>query len=324
MREGTVTDTKTGKKRLLIDTDPGVDDSMAILLAFASPEVHIEGLSTVFGNVGVDLTTKNALRLVELAGHPEVPVARGVDKSLLRPYTGGGWMVHGRNGVGEAELPDPKGTTDPRRAANFIVETIMSNPGEITLVPLGPLTNVALAASIEPRIAENVREVVLMGGAANVPGNVSPVAEANIHNDPEAAYIVFHAGWPITMVGLDVTHKTVMTPEYLAELKSFNNPWTDYIAQITPFYLAFSQRFGSVGFPVHDSSALAYVIDPTLFDTKHAYVDVDYQSPYAGNTVPDWRGQRERDPNVNVCVDVDSARFLDLYRERLSKGRAAS
>ena len=184
------------------------------------------------------------MRLVELAGRPDIPVARGAEKPLLRPFTGKGWEVHGRNGLGEAEFPEPKGTPDPRRAAQFIIDTIMANPGEITLVPLGPLTNVALAVATEPRIAENVREVVLMGGAANVAGNASPVAEANIRNDPESAHIVFHAGWPLTMVGLDVTEKTVMTPEYLEELGRANNPWTDFIARITPHYLSFSQRWG--------------------------------------------------------------------------------
>jgi inosine-uridine nucleoside N-ribohydrolase len=311
--------TESKPKRILIDTDPGVDDSMAILFAFASPEVQIDGLTTVFGNVGVDLTTQNALRLVELAGHPEIPVARGADKPLLRPFTGQGWMVHGRNGLGEAEFPEPQGKPDNRRAAQFIIDTIMANPGEITLVPLGPLTNIALAVSLEPRIAQNVREVVLMGGAANVPGNASPVGEANIRNDPEAAHIVFHAGWPLTMVGLDVTEKTVMTAEYLEELARAHTPFTDFIARITPHYLAFSQRWGLNGFPVHDSSALAYVIDPTLFTTKLAYVDVDYHSVHhAGNTIPDWRGQREMEPNVNICLDVDNDRILDLYRRRLS------
>ena len=158
-----------------------------------------------------------------------------------------------------------------------------------------------------------------MGGAANVPGNASPVGEANIRNDPEAAHIVFHAGWPLTMVGLDVTEKTVMTPEYLEELRRAGNPRTDFIARITPHYLAFSQRWGMTGFPVHDSSALAYVIDPTLFETKRAYVDIDYESQHhAGNTVPDWRGQRGIEPNVDVALDVDNERFLDLYRRRLT------
>ena len=314
---------ETKKKRVLIDTDPGVDDSMAILLAFASPEVTVEGLTTVFGNTGVEITTENALRLVELAGHPEVPVAAGAAKPLLRPNSSGGQEVHGRNGLGEAEFPPPQGTPDSRRAAQFIIDTIMANPGEITLIPLGPLTNVALAVATEPRIAENVREVVLMGGAANVPGNASPVAEANIRNDPEAAHIVFHAGWPITMIGLDVTDKTIINEDYLAELEAAHTPITDFIAAITKHYLAFYYQFGAPGMSVHDPSAVAYVIDPSLFTCKRAYVDVDYVSPHNyGNTVPDWRGQRGLDPNVNVCIDVDSQRLLDLYRRRIT-GAAA-
>lgn len=309
-----------GPKRILIDTDPGVDDSMAILFAFNSPELQIEGFSTVFGNTGVDVTTKNALRLVELAGHPEIPVAQGAGKPLLRPFTGTGWQVHGRNGLGEVEFPEPQAQADPRNGAQLIVDAIMTNPGEITLVPLGPLTNVALAVCLEPRIAENVREVVLMGGAATIPGNVSPVAEANIHNDPEAANIVFHAGWPVTMVGLDVTSKSVMTAEYREGLKAANNRFTDFVYAISEHYMRRYQSIGVDGFPVHDSSAIAYVIDPTLFETKHVYVDVEYCSPHhSGQTVADWRGQRGEEPNVNVCVDVDNDRFLELYRQRLTE-----
>lgn len=312
--------TDSQRKRVLIDTDPGVDDSMAIMLAFASPDITVEGLSTVFGNVGVEMTTQNALRLVELAGHPEVPVAAGAGKPLLRPNTSLGWRVHGKNGLGGVDFPEPRGTPDARRAPQLIIDTIMANPGEITLVPLGPLTNVALAVATEPRIAQNVKEVVLMGGAATVPGNVSPVAEANIRNDPEAAHIVFHAGWPITMVGLDVTMKTVMSEEYLEQLRATGTPITDFLYQITKHYLQFYREGGFTGgIPVHDSSAIAYVIDPTLFTTRHAYVDVDHLSPHHhGQTVPDWRGQRGVDPNVTVCVDVDNTRFLELYRQRLT------
>jgi inosine-uridine nucleoside N-ribohydrolase len=321
--EQRVTDGTGTKKRILIDTDPGIDDSMAILLAFASPEIDVVGLSTVFGNTGSDVTTQNALRLVELAGRPDIPVARGAEKPLLRPYTGKGWHVHGRNGLGEVEFPEPKVQPDKRRAATFIIDTIMANPGEITLVPLGPLTNVALAVATEPRIAENVKEVVLMGGAASVPGNASPVAEANIRNDPEAAHIVFHAGWPVTMIGLDVTMKTKMTPDYLDRLNEANTPWTDFIHAITRHYLNFYASLGiDDGMPIHDSSAMAYVIDPTLFETKHVYTDVDHHSEHHhGMTVPDWRGQRERDPNVNVALDVDSDRFLAMYERRLTEAR---
>jgi purine nucleosidase len=306
-------------RRIIIDTDPGVDDSMAILLAFSSPELKIEALTTVFGNTGTDVTTANALRLVELAGHPEVPVARGAEKPLMRPFAGDGWVVHGRNGLGQVDFPPPNGAPDPRRAAQLIVDMVMASPGEITLVPVGPLTNIAIAYALEPRIAQNVREVVLMGGAAGVVGNVSPVAEANIHNDPEAANIVFHAGWPITMVGLDVTEKTLMSPEYLDDLKRANTPKTDFIHAIVQHYMKFYAEIGITGIPVHDSSAIAYVIDPTLFTTQKLFVDVEFQSTlHHGQTVADWRGGRGREPNVNVCVDVDSPRFLAIYRQRLT------
>lgn len=310
-------------KRIIIDTDPGVDDSMAILLAFNSPELVVEGITTVFGNTGTDITTENGLRLVELAGHPNVPVARGAEKPLLRPFAGDGWKVHGRNGLGGVDFPPPHGKPDPRRAAQFIVDMVMANPGEITLVPLAPLTNIALAAMLEPRIVTNVKQVVLMGGAATVPGNVSAVAEANIHNDPEAANIVFHAGWPVVMVGLDVTMKTQMSEEYLEALKRSDNPQTDFIYAITKHYIGMYKSIGMAQMPVHDSSAMAYVIDPSLFTTTKAFVDVEYHSPFhEGQTVADWRGQRQREPNVDVCVDVDSARMLEMYRQRLTGANA--
>lgn len=313
-------------KRILIDTDPGVDDSMAILFAFCSPEVRVEGLTAVFGNSGSANTTLNALRLVELVGKPEVPVARGAETPLLRPFIGFGWRVHGHNGIGDIDYPLPKGKPDPRRAAQFIADAIMANPGEITLVALGPLTNVALAVALEPLIAENVKEVVVMGGAANARGNASGVAEANIRNDPEAAKIVFNAPWPVTMVGLDVTRKTIMTPDYIQTLKSSGNEFTDFISRIVPHYMGFHKEYDDLdGFFVHDSSALAYIIDPTLFTTKMMYIEVETTSPTTfGHTVADWRHRGvETEPNVNVCVDVDSARFLQLYKERLMAGKVA-
>ena len=307
-------------RRIIIDTDPGVDDSMAILFAFCSPEVKVEGLTSIFGNGGGDTTTLNALRLVELAGRPDVPVAQGAESPLQRKFEGFGWRVHGRNGLGEVDFPLPKGKPDSRRAAQFIVDMVMANPGEITLVPLGPLTNIALAVMLEPRIAENVKEVVLMGGAANAKGNASAVAEANIHNDPEAAKIVFNAPWNVTMVGLDVTRKTVMTPDYMEELKAAGNPYTEFICKIVPHYMAFYLEYDKlVGFHVHDSSALAYVIDPTLFTTQKMHVEVETTSPsHSGMTAADWRHRGGGEPNINVCVDVDSTRFLDLYKERLT------
>ena len=294
---------------------------MAILFAFCSPEVEIEGLTTIFGNSGSEITTLNALRLVELAGRPDVPVARGAETPLLREFKGFGWRVHGHNGLGEVDFPLPKGKPDSRRAAQFIVDTIMANPGEITLVALGPLTNVALAVALEPKIAAAVKEVVLMGGAANGQGNASGVAEANIRNDPEAAKIVFDAPWQVTMVGLDVTRQVIMTPAYVETLKQANNHFTDFITKILPHYMGFYKEYvGLDGLFVHDSSALAYVIDPTLFKTKFVPVSVEINSPVNfGMTATDWRLSAEAAPNVHVCVEVDHDRFLKLYQERLSE-----
>jgi inosine-uridine nucleoside N-ribohydrolase len=308
-------------KRLIIDTDPGVDDSMAILFALMSPEVQLEALTTVLGNGGVERTTANALKILEVAGRTDIPVVPGAPKPLLRAYHGQGYRVHGRDGLGETNLPPPKTKPQAARAAEYLVSRIMAEPGEITLVAVGPLTNLALAVSLEPRLAQNVREVVIMGGAVAGPGNASPVAEANIHNDPEAAKIVFHAGWPLTMVGLDVTRKTIMNPAYLAHLKQAGTPLTDFISAITPFYMRFHQEHNQMeGFYVHDSSALAYVIDSSLFDCRQLYVDVETGAGRtAGQTVADWRGQWQQPANLNVCLDVDSARFLDLYLERITK-----
>jgi uridine nucleosidase len=200
---------------------------------------------------------------------------------------------------------------------------IMTNPGEMTLVALGPLTNVALAVSLEPRIAELVKQVVLMGGAANAKGNASATAEANIRNDPEAAKIVFDAPWKVTMVGLDVTRKTIMTPEYIDSLRAAGNKYTEFIGQIVPHYMEFYKRYVAMeGFFVHDSSAIAYVVDPTLFETKAMHVEVETGSPVSfGMTAADWRPRSDQQPNVNVCVDVDSERFLNLYRQRLTEAK---
>ncbi len=308
-------------RRILIDADPGVDDSMAILFAFSSPELSIEGISTIFGNTGTAVTTENALRLVELVGRPDIPVARGAEKPLTRPFIGEGWRVHGRNGLGGADFPPPYGAPDPRRGAQLIVDTVMANPGEITVVALGPLTNLALAVSLEPRIAEVAAGVVLMGGAANAQGNASAVAEANIRNDPEAAQIVFDAPWDVTMVGLDVTRKTIMTPPYLETLFSAGNPYTDFISRIVPHYLNFYRETSLLdGFHVHDSSAIACVVDPSLFEKRAMHVKVETHSPvHFGLTAADWRARPSEAPNVNVCVAVDSRRFLDLYLQRLSQ-----
>src|SRR5260221_4950143 len=230
-------------RKIIIDTDPGVDDTMAIFFALKSPELELVGLTTIFGNVHTDLATTNALRLLEIAGRTDIPVARGADHPIAVPFGGPVPFVHGADGQGNVNLPPPTTKALNKTAAEFIVEQVMAHPGEITLVPIGPITNLAMALRLEPRIAENVRELVVMGGSAFGPGNATPAAEANTHNDPEAADVVFGASWPVTMAGLDVTERTIMTPEHLSLYKTFDNPMAQHIARILPFYVGFFREY---------------------------------------------------------------------------------
>ncbi|MCA9906740.1 MAG: nucleoside hydrolase, partial [Anaerolineae bacterium] len=229
-------------RKIIIDTDPGVDDTMAIFFALKSPELDVIGLTTIFGNVHTSLASTNAVRLMEIADRREIPVASGVADPLTRAFGGPVPYVHGDDGQGNIFLPPPQGQPLDQSAADFIIEQVMSHPGEITLVPVGPLTNIALALRLEPRIAENVHEVVIMGGNAIVPGNASPAAEANIRNDPEAADLVFGAPWQVTMVGLDVTHKVNMTRKHLEHYSTINSPLAQHIARIVPHYRDFFER----------------------------------------------------------------------------------
>jgi inosine-uridine nucleoside N-ribohydrolase len=310
-------------RKIIIDTDPGVDDSMAIFFALRSPELDVIGLTTIFGNVHTDLATVNALRLLEIAGRADIPVAKGADNPLARPYEGPVPMVHGEDGQGNVFLPPPTAQPIAETAAAFIIDQVMSAPGEITLVPVGPLTNIALALRMEPRIATNVKEVVLMGGNALVPGNRMPTAEANVYNDPEAADVVFGANWQVTMVGLDVTHQVNLTLEHMARYAQAANPLAQHISRILPFYRAYFERdLSATGIYVHDSSAVAYLIDPALFHVEQWPVRVETMGISRGKTwpatrstiPPEWSGR----PRVNVCVEVDSARLIDLELSRLT------
>ncbi|MGQ0572356.1 MAG: nucleoside hydrolase [Armatimonadota bacterium] len=303
-----------------MDTDPGVDDSMAIQFGLRSPELQVDAITSVFGNTSVEITTRNALKNLEMVGRPDIPVAAGAGRPLMRPFNGRGSLIHGEDGLGNSHLPPPRLQPSGWRAAELIVERIMAAPGEITVLALGPLTNLALAASLEPRIVQNVREVVFMGGAATVRGNAAPAAEANIHNDPEAAKIVFHAGWPLTMVGLDVTTRVRMNRSHLERLRNAGTPTGDFLAAIMPHYLnRYRERYGLDGeMFVHDPSAMIYLIDPTLFKAQQVYVDVETRGEAtAGETVPDFRNRWEKTPNVNVCLEVDAERLVRLYFERI-------
>lgn len=307
--------------RIIIDTDPGIDDIMTIFFALQSPEVEVLGLTSVFGNGGAETTGFNAIRVVETAGHPEIPVALGADAPLFIPKRShGGATVHREDGLGNAgdRLPKPKGKPLDKRAATFIIETVMAHLGEITLVPIGPLTNIALAARIEPRIVQNVKSVVLMGGSAFAGGNITAAAEANICNDPHAADIVFSAGWPIVMAGWDVSERFIMSQAYMDELSTIGNPATSFIKEIYPHLRDFL-KLPSGGIDVPDLMALAYLVDPSLFTVQRYPVYVETEGRSAGQTVADRRlhPRGEIGAEVDLLLDVDAERLQALYMERL-------
>jgi purine nucleosidase len=312
-------------ERIIFDTDPGVDDAMALLLALKSPEIDVVGLTTVFGNTHIEGTTRNALNLLNLAGRADIPVARGAGVPLVQTPGLLGEFVHGPDGMGGIgwdAVNNPAQHEDPRSAAQFIVETVMAQPGEITLVPVGPLTNIALALQLEPRIVDNVKRVVLMGGTIGKPGNVSPTAEANIHNDAHAAAKVFGASWDLTMIGLDVTEATLIDEAFFDDLRRSRNPFGQFIAKIVPFY----QRFHAAAYGyengttnTHDPSAIMYLIDPTLFKLRQYSVQVPVDGVTAGSIIADRRGTFFTTPKVGCAMMVDSHRLLTIFKQRLTQ-----
>jgi purine nucleosidase len=318
--------------RIVIDTDPGIDDALALFFALASPNVQLDAVTTVSGNVSVEKTTRNALALLELAGRDDVPVARGADRPLLRPAVYADY-VHGRNGVGDVELPAAQHSPATLHAVELLIQTILGAPGEITLVALGPLTNLALAARVEPHIAEAVREVVIMGGALRVPGNVSPAAEFNIYADPHAAQIVFSAGWPVRLVSLDVTQQTVMAREQFAALAKTGHPVTRTIQAMTDYYYdQFARPRGIEGLSMHDPLCVAAALHPDLIEWRSAYVEVELTGAQtAGATVVYFERAEDVDPalaeghkaNILASVGVDRERFVSLYLDTLASAYTA-
>ena len=312
-------------QKIIIDTDPGIDDAMAIFFALQSPELEVLGLTAVFGNGGVANTASNAIRILETAGRGDIPVAAGADNPLvMENLSSGGTSVHGLDGLGNAgdRLPQPKGRPISQNAASFIVEAVMANPGEIMLVPIGPLTNLAMALRLEPRIANAAKGVVLMGGSAFAGGNASAAAEANIRNDPHSADIVFSAGWPIVMAGWDVNNQFRMKPSYLDKLCALGNPATSFIEQIYPCLQDFLQ-LPDQAIDVPDLLAVAYIVDPTLFTAKRYPVYVETEGRSAGMTVVDQRPNAIKrnetdDPLIDILLDVDADRLKALFLERLA------
>jgi inosine-uridine nucleoside N-ribohydrolase len=309
-------------RRLIIDTDPGLDDTAAILFVLACPDrVCIDFLTTVFGNVEVEQTTRNALAILDVAGRPDIPVYRGAAVPLLRPPNFAR-HIHGDDGLGGlASQYLPTRGANPGLAAERIVEHVMAAPGEITLVALGPLTNVALALRLEPRLAGAVRQIVLMGGAARVPGNVTPVASANLVNDPEAAAVVYGSGAEIVQAGLDVCMPTVISPAHLARIAATNTPTCRLLSGAAEAnILAYRREYGDQGGArFNDLPTVAYVVDPTLFRSERVRVEIETAGTLtSGMTVVDWRGQYGRPPNTELLLDVEAARLVDMFAERLT------
>ena len=311
-------------RKIIIDTDPGIDDAMAIFFAFQAQELEVLGLTTTFGNVSVDLATQNAITLTEIA-KVTVPVAKGVavpTKIAPRPHPD---FVHGADGFGNIDWPAPKGKAVDKSAAQFIIDTVREFPGEVTIIALGPLGNLAKALELDPEIANLVDEVVLMGGTAIEYGNVSPVAEANIMNDPHAADMVFTAPWQVTMIGLDVTHQVLLDNSILERIKVANPVEGNFLYDCAQYYINFySSRFDMNGCYFHDASTIAYVMDPSIFGVELGAVRVACDGIGIGQTIFAPQGMSFPEPHwsdvpmTQVCMEVDSEKLLALFETTLS------
>jgi inosine-uridine nucleoside N-ribohydrolase len=305
---------------------------MALMLALHSPELEVRAVTVVPGNVTAAQGLDNALRLASLANRCDIPIAAGAQHPLFQKLvTAEFW--HGQNGLANIELPPSKCKVDPRFAPDLIIQMVHASPHEITLVPVGPLTNIALAALKDPSVVPLVKEVVLMGGSISG-GNVNASAEANIYNDPEAAQIVFQAGWPLTMVGLDVGDQTLLSQKQLQQLRATHGPVNDFIYAVANYLVNLSAKFGFAGAPMYDPLAVGVTIDPALVKAPEMHVDVETRGEFTrGETVANRRGAVERNvshgdryviegvdkvtPNAKVCVEVDADRFLQLFVSRI-------
>ncbi len=309
-------------RKIIIDTDPGQDDAVAILLALASPdEIEVLGLTCVAGNVPLDLTSKNARIVCELAGKTDVKVFAGCDRPLGRELVTAE-HVHGKTGLDGPNLPDPMMPLTEGHAVDFIIDQLREHaPGTVTLCPLGPLTNIATAFEKAPDIVKRVAKIVLMGGGYFEGGNITPTAEFNIYVDPQAADIVFKSGVPIVVMPLDVTHKALVTKPRNDAFRALNTPVGIAVAQMTDFFERFDkEKYGSEGAPLHDPCVTAYLINPDLFTGRHINVEIETQSELTmGMTVADWWGVTDRAPNATFMGDIDADGFFSLLTERLGR-----
>ena len=311
---------------VIIDTDPGIDDVAAILLALASPELEVMALTTIYGNSSVDACTFNALHLLKTLGRLDIPVYRGASKPLLRPANEG-WAshIHGTDGLGGVidveETTGAAGAIPGKHAALAMIEAVMARPGEVSILALGRMTNVALALSLESEFAGSVREVIVMGGAVTVPGNVSQVATANLHEDPEAAAILYRSGAPIVQVGLDVCNRVTVSLAQLEAIAHSANPGAQLLARATAYLREAYVRTGRIGpdegVRYNDMPAVGYAVKPELFALKPARVEIETHSELTrGQTVADWNAG---DTNARICLEVDSGALTALFSERIAK-----
>ena len=306
------------KRRVILDTDPGIDDALAILLALAAPQVELEALTVTFGNCSVDQGVANALSILELAQAAHIPVAKGAERPLVQPLLLAP-ETHGNTGLGYAQLVAPTIKPDPTPAVTLLIEKVMANPDEMTIIAIGPLTNLALAIRIEPRLIQAVKEVFIMGGAIRFDGNTTPLAEFNTYCDPHAAQIVYHSGMPLTLVPLDVTYRVVFTPADVDRLLQIDSPLTRFIAESTRFYMEFHDEYQQInGCVINDPLAVAISYMPDLVDTQELYVDVDIAGGVSmGNTFADFYSMLGKEPNMQVALDVRPRQFLDYFLERM-------
>jgi len=306
------------RRPVIVDTDPGQDDAVAILLALASPELDVLGITAVAGNVPLDLTSRNARVTCELAGHPDAKVFAGCDRPMHRELFTAEY-VHGVTGLDGADLPDPRMPLQDDHAVAFLAETLMAaGAGSITLCTLGPLTNIGMLLQEHPEAQAGIREIVLMGGGFFEGGNVTPAAEFNIYVDPEAADIVFRSGLPLTMIPLDATHQALILPDHLRRLRRLG-PVGEAVAGWLEFYERWDvDKYGMDGGPLHDPCVISYLLRPELFGGKDCNVQIETASPLTrGMTLVDWWGVLNDSPNCRVISEVDSAGFFDLLIERL-------
>lgn len=308
-------------RKIIIDTDPGQDDAFAILLALGSTELEVVGVTAVAGNVPVSKTEWNARRVLELGGRPDIRVAPGCSRPMVKALFTAEY-VHGDSGLEGCDLPEPSMPALDMHAIDFLIDRLMAEPeGEITLCPLGPLTNIAMAMVKEPRIIGRIREIVLMGGGYFEGGNTTPAAEFNIFVDPHAAHVVFTSGVPLTMVPIDCTYKALMTPAWLEELRALGTQTAREAAGMASFYQAYgNQKFGTDSYPLHDPCVIGYLLRPDLFQGRTCHVEIETTSPTTlGMTVVDWWNVTKRPTNCHVLRDLDNPAFYALMLERIGR-----